>query len=59
MNISIEKIKGEIKTEFEGVSDEKDILLLYEFLGRDICKKLGFDYSRLLQLMLKRQKETL
>ena len=35
--------------------DEKEVLMLYEALGKDICKKYGFDYTRLLKMMLVRE----
>lgn len=42
--------------EFEG-RDEKEALMLYEALGKEICKKYGFNYSRLLEVMVKREEK--
>ena len=35
--------------------DEKEILMLYEALGKDICKKYSFDYIGLLETMVARE----
>ncbi|WP_407536528.1 hypothetical protein [Cetobacterium somerae] len=42
--------------EFEG-KDEKEALMLYEALGKEICKKYGFSYSRLLEVMVRREEK--
>ena len=56
MKIGI-KLKAEkVTTEFIG-GDEKKMLMLYEALGKDICKKYGFDYTRLLEMMLIREEK--
>ena len=51
------KLESEVTTvEFEG-RNEKDALMLYESLGKEICKKYGFNYSRLLEMMVKREEK--
>lgn len=51
------KLESEIKaTEFDG-RDEKEALILYEALGKEICKKYGFNYSKLLEVMVKREEK--
>ena len=51
------KLECEATTlEFEG-KDEKEALMLYEALGKDICKKYRFNYFRLLEMMIKREKK--
>lgn len=54
MKLGIELYSNEIITEFEG-NDEKEVLILYEFMGKEICKKFEFDYIRLLEMMIKRE----
>ncbi len=54
MKIGIEVCSDKIMSEFEK-TDEKEILMLYEFIGKKICKKFGFDYLRLLEMMIKRE----
>ncbi|MGL4935583.1 MAG: hypothetical protein ACRC51_08900 [Cetobacterium sp.] len=53
MKISIEIQNNKILTNFSEIN-EKEILALYETLGIEICQKFGYDYSKLLTLMLKR-----
>lgn len=47
------KLESEIIT----TRDEKEALMLYEALGKEICRKYGFDYFRLLKMMIKREKK--
>ena len=54
MKLGIELYSNEIITDFEG-NDEKEVLILYEFMGKEICKKFEFDYIRLLEMMIKRE----
>ena len=54
MKIGIELCSDKIMSEFEG-SDEKEVLMIYEFMGKEICKKFGFDYLRLLEMMIIRE----
>ncbi|MGL5569296.1 MAG: hypothetical protein ACRDCE_16465 [Cetobacterium sp.] len=56
MKISIEMKVEKITSEFIG-RDEKKILMLYEALGKDICKRYGFDYTKLLEMMLIREEK--
>ena len=56
MKIGIELKSEKITTEFL-VGDEKEILMLFEALGKDICKKYGFDYIKLLEMMLIREEK--
>lgn len=43
-----------IISEFEG-KEEKEILILYEIFGKEICRRFDFDYSKLLEMMLQRE----
>ena len=54
MKIGIELKAGKITTEFIG-EDEKKTLMLYEALGKEICRNYGFDYNKLLEMMLIRE----
>ncbi|MGL4935577.1 MAG: hypothetical protein ACRC51_08870 [Cetobacterium sp.] len=52
MKLSVEKENLEIDF---GSLNEKEVLSLYEVLGKDICKKFGYDYLKLLKIMIKRE----
>ena len=56
MKFGIKLESEETTLEFEG-RDEKEALMLYETLGKEICKKYGFNYSRLLEMMVKREEK--
>ena len=56
MKIGIELKAEKITTEFIG-KDEKKTLILYEALGKEICRNYGFDYTRLLEMMLIREEK--
>ncbi|MBC2854530.1 hypothetical protein [Cetobacterium sp. 2G large] len=54
MKLSIMLDDEEIVTEIDG-TDVKELLSLYEYLGKEICKTYEFDYSKLLEIMIKRE----
>ncbi|MGL5413200.1 hypothetical protein [Cetobacterium sp.] len=54
MKIGIELKAEKITTEIIG-EDENKTLMLYEALGKEICRNYGFDYSKLLEMMLIRE----
>lgn len=54
MKLDMKLHSNKIISEFEK-TDEKEILMLYEFMGKEICKKFDFDYLRLLEMMIKRE----
>ncbi|MEG0237599.1 MAG: hypothetical protein RR523_15260 [Cetobacterium sp.] len=54
MKIDIELKAEKITTEIIG-EDENKTLMLYEALGKEICRNYGFDYSKLLEMMLIRE----
>ena len=54
MKLSIMLDCDEIVTEIDG-ADIKELLSLYEYLGKEICKTYEFDYSKLLEMMIKRE----
>ncbi|MGL5156020.1 MAG: hypothetical protein ACRC9H_14005 [Aeromonas veronii] len=56
MKMGIKLESEETRLEFEG-KDAKETLMLYEALGKDICIKYGFNYSRLLEMMVKREEK--
>lgn len=41
----------------EITGEEKDILAEYELLGKEICDKLDYDYSKLLLMLMYRNKK--
>lgn len=55
MRIIAELKSEEIKVDLVGEEEEK-ILMLYEKLGKNICCKYGFDYIKLLKMMILREK---
>ena len=56
MKIGIGLKAEKITTEFIG-EDENKTLMLYEALGKEICRSYGFDYSKLLEMMLIREEK--
>ena len=54
MKIGIELKAEKITTEIIG-EDENKTLMLYEALGKEICRNYGFDYNKLLEMMLIRE----
>ena len=56
MKIGIKLKEEKITTEFIG-KDENKTLMLYEALGKEICRSYGFDYSELLEMMLIRERK--
>lgn len=51
------KSKAKIATDKFKKNDEKETLVLYEALGKEICRRFEFTYLDLLEIMLKREKE--
>lgn len=51
------KSKAKIATDKFKKKDEKETLVLYEALGKEICRRFEFTYLDLLEIMLKREKE--
>lgn len=47
----------ELESEIIKTKDEKEALMLYETLGKEICRKYKFNYSRLLELMIRREEQ--
>lgn len=56
MKLGIKLESEETTFEFEG-KDAKEALMLYETLGKEICIRYGFNYSRLLEMMVKREEK--